>query len=362
MGVFGRLDRYVGRFALGSYAAALAFMVFLVILLDVLLQMGHYLALAEKRQTGTWEFVGYLARYYVLTTPFLFVTVAPFVTVIASMFAVTRLMGSNEIGPMLFAGRSMWRVLRPVLAIAIGSGLMMAVCWEFVIPSLSDRVQEATAVLQDGDGGYRNLVLRSVAEPDKELFCTRYDHEVEELTGVLLLDRGSTAGDSVLIQARAAVWSPEGSDWVLLDGTISVGTETRPVDRLGVGDLTPERMWQTAKDAKHSAELSYSDLQALRKLKPQRLDYVLQFHRHITAPLANLVLLLLALPFAIHFERGRKLERVVYSIGICGAYLVFDLACQNLGLRGTVHPIVAAWVPPIVFGSLGLVLFGGMRT
>jgi len=271
-------------------------------------------------------------------------------------------MSTNELAPMLFTGRSMSRVLAPVLAMGVFSGLTMAACWEFIIPGLADRAQESAAILDDEVGGYERLVLRSLEQPGKELFCATYDHELEEIGGVILLDRGTAPGDSVLVEAQRGVWSPELGDWVLVNGTITAGQETRPIDRLGVRDLSPERLWQTAKDAKHSAELSYSDLIALRALKPARLDYILQFHRHITAPLANLVLLLLALPFAIHFERGRKIERVVYAIAICGGYLVLDLACQSLGLRGTIHPIVAAWVPPIVFGSLGLVMFGGMRT
>ena len=36
---------------------------------------------------------------------------------------------------------------------------------------------------------------------------------------------------------------------------------------------------------------------------------------------------------------------------------ILDLAFDNY-----IHPIVAAWTPTIVFGSLGVVVFGGMRS
>jgi lipopolysaccharide export LptBFGC system permease protein LptF len=42
--------------------------------------------------------------------------------------------------------------------------------------------------------------------------------------------------------------------------------------------------------------------------------------------------------------------------------MIFDLVCQSAGQRGMVHPVVAAWSPTIVFGSLGVVLFGSMKT
>ena len=45
-----------------------------------------------------------------------------------------------------------------------------------------------------------------------------------------------------------------------------------------------------------------------------------------------------------------------------GHDFLLDLACQRLGQREWLHPIVAAWTPTIVFGSLGVVLFSSTRS
>jgi lipopolysaccharide export system permease protein len=108
--------------------------------------------------------------------------------------------------------------------------------------------------------------------------------------------------------------------------------------------------------------LSYSDLRELAVTRPNQVDVRLAFHRHLTWPLANLLLLLLVLPMAVHYERGGRVSRVLYAIGLCGGYMLLDLTCQSLGQRNLFHPVVMAWTPPIFFGSLGLVLFGSMRT
>jgi len=358
----GRLDRYVGRFVLASYGAALAFMIFLVILIDGLLEGGDYLRETDRMSLGVGETMGLIARYYMLMVPFLFLWIAPFVTVIASMFAVTRMMSTNEVVPMLFSGRSMWRVLRPVLMVGCVSGLAMAACWEFLIPRVADELHEVRSVLQSDDRPVTTVLLRSKLRPDVLLFATDYDHRTASMAGVIFYSRGSGPGDDVVVEADRAFWNDENGVWILENGQRRARRVARPVRLYPGEDLTPDALFQASRTSKQSEELSYSDLISLRQLKPNRPDYKLQFHRHITAPLANLVLLLLALPFAIHFERGRKLERVVYSIGICGAYLVLDLACVSLGMRETVDPVVAAWVPVILFGSLGAVMFGSLRT
>ena len=65
---------------------------------------------------------------------------------------------------------------------------------------------------------------------------------------------------------------------------------------------------------RQSLELSYSQLLRLQELRPGRRDYVLSFHTHITFALANIVLLLLALPFAVNFERGSRIERIIMAV------------------------------------------------
>ncbi len=131
---------------------------------------------------------------------------------------------------------------------------------------------------------------------------------------------------------------------------------------MGAEGFTPNLLWRSGKESKESVELSYTDLLELQKLRPNSRTYKLAFHHHLTFPLANLVLLLLALPSALHFERGNKIERVVYSILICGGYLAVDLICQSLGQRGDLYPVVASWIPTILFGSLGLVFFSSVRS
>jgi lipopolysaccharide export LptBFGC system permease protein LptF len=52
---------------------------------------------------------------------------------------------------------------------------------------------------------------------------------------------------------------------------------------------------------------------------------------------------------------------VLIAITLCAGYTLLDITCQSLGQRG-LNPVVAAWAPTILFGSLGVVLFGSTRT
>lgn len=359
-----RLDRYVAATVLGAYAASLLFLVFLMVMFETLRGIGSYLETANELGLSTMRLVLMIGEYHLLNLPFLFVSVAPFVTVIACMFAVARLMAQNEITPMLFTGRSIFRVLLPAVLLAVVSGCGMAAVWEYVNPRYVDARDSLRALLETGRArdSVENIVLRIGSGKRGLLICTRYSRERQRMDEVKLFDPGTGPGDEIVVVAKAASWNPERTDWELTAGVEQAGDRRQPRTSLGVAEVTPELIWRAGKSAREADDLAYSELMDLRRLKPTRRDYALSYHRHFTFPLANLVLLLLALPFAVSFERGRRIERVIFAIAVCAAYLVADLTCQNAGFRGWLHPLVAAWAPTIVFGSLGAVFFSGMKT
>lgn len=360
----GRMDRYVAKAVLGAYLAALVFLIFMVIMIEMLMEMDQYVLAAEKHNMGVMQLAWLVCKYQMVSVPYLFVTIAPFVAVIAAMFAVSRLMGQNELAPMLFTGRSMFRILRPLLAVGLLSALTMGLLWQTAVPYCASLRHSMRARLAGGSGevSLTDGILRSPDNDHLVLYCSRYYHGLQKMEGVILYDPGKQADDAIYVEAAVATWDPKQEEWALTDGRCKRGDIFEVRRWLGMPGLTPELLWQSGKKEREAGELSYSELLELMQAHPHSRAYVLALHQHITFPLANLVLLLLALPFAVHFERGNRIERVAMSIVICSGYLFADLTCQNLGHNYYLHPVVASWVPTILFGSLGVVVFGGIRT
>lgn len=391
------LDSYVARAVAASFGVTLLFFLFLMILLDLLNNLGDYLEQIEHARAvaaaqaaahaadpsqppprAVPGLAGFLFRFYLNLTPLSFLTIAPFVTVIGCMFGVSRLMAQNELQPMLFTGRSAMRVLRPALLCGLGSAAVMAGCWQWVMPRVAPHITSARSQLLGSGREIRNIVQEMRTERGGVfLHADRFDPAAQQLLGVRLL-RVSGDGRNVLVRADRAQWDREIGDWRLFRVDPRSGVEgpgvietferqgherpQRPIEILGTPDWTPREIRQHAQDDLATDLFAYDELWELHELRPGRRDVSLALHRHITYPLANLILLMLALPFAIHFERGSRIERVLGAIGISVAYLLSDLICQKLGLSGWLHPVAAAWSPTILFGSLGIVMFGSMKT
>jgi lipopolysaccharide export system permease protein len=108
---------------------------------------------------------------------------------------------------------------------------------------------------------------------------------------------------------------------------------------------------------------SFKELRELRRKEPENDRYSVMYHTRMAYPLTNFILLFLGIPVVLGFERMSKniFLRVGISILICCAFFVLAYICANLGNMGILQPVLAAWLPVIVFGCLGLILFEGMR-
>lgn len=356
-----RLDRYVTRIVLGALCAAELFFLFLAILVDLLNRLPKYAEGAQEAGYGGLDLAWLLLTHYARLVPILFTTFTPLAMAIAAMFAVARLQHANEVVPMLFVGRSIRVVLRPVLYVGVAAGLGMAACWQWVVPVAGAGLLTDRAVLDRNEAVVKSLVYEVTGDVSQYLYVAEYAPTAQTMRGVNLLTQGVLAGDASLVVAATGVWDPELGDWRLTGGRLTRGREGEAVSRLGRPDVTPEVLLQAGRDTLDPDALSYTDLLDLERTRPNRPDVKYALHRHITFPLANVILLLLVLPLAVYYERGSRIERVLGAIGLCGGYLLLDLTCRSLSLS-LVDPVVAAWIPTIFFGSLGAVLYGSMRT
>ncbi|UCG30744.1 MAG: LptF/LptG family permease [candidate division WOR-3 bacterium] len=74
-------------------------------------------------------------------------------------------------------------------------------------------------------------------------------------------------------------------------------------------------------------------------------------------PIITLVLLLITLPISIVLRRGGIAVGLGISIGLSFTYWGFIQSSRAYGVAGILSPFLAAWLPNIVFGIIGIILF-----
>lgn len=365
----GTLDRYVGStFAMG-YATALFVVIGLFVILDLAENLDDFL---EPWVDGSTVSMREVAHYYLYSLPFLFLQAAPFITFIAALFTLARMLRNNEVGAALAAGISGRRLLLPIFAGAVLSGGAMIAVREVATTTVLPVREALYDVLKhhQRDLVYPLVRLRDLSGSILRIAEYRPDREggspgIVDLAAHLHRGRlwvATYVADRAFYEERDGEWG------LRLEGGVRTDLENgglqEEVDWLGPGEFTftPELADTFRRAERNPEDLSLDEAIELGRRDPDNVVYQTMMQYHLTFPLANLVLLLCGLPMLMRHERAAGAEGLAKGLLLCLFFFATDFVCRNLGLQGALDPLLASWLPVLLFGSLGIVLFESMRS
>lgn len=361
----GRLDRYVAELFVGSYAVALLLVTGIFVIINLASNLDEYL---RPGPDGVSPSGWLVAKLYVYQTPFLFLEVAPFVTLVGGLFTASRLMKNREVVAALAAGVSVRRMLLPVFLLGGLLGAGMFGFREWVSESLGARRDALVDYLTERrpEPVLENLWVKDPrGNPVRvDAFYPGVQGEPPRLEGLGATLRQGERWTNVV--AKSAVFDAASSTWVLEGGTredVYGGAKTREeLASLPGEDFTPRDLRTAWKGRRHPTELSFAETLELLKRDPDAIGWQTLLQSNLAFPFAHLVLLFVGLPFLLNHARSKGPSGGLWVFFLCLCYFGADFICRSLGLQGQLGPLMAAWLPILFFGSLGGVLFSSVRT
>jgi lipopolysaccharide export system permease protein len=377
----GTLDRYVGgQFAM-AYLTAFCVIVGMFFILDMSSNLDDFL---EPWADGSRVSTELVARYYLSNTPFLFLQAAPFITLIAGLFTLSRLLGSNEIAAAMAAGVSARRAIMPIFVGGALAALAMVAVREGATSTILPVRESLRYVLERKSFDVVHKTLRMRTPGGSLLRMAEYRPGEEDVTpeglGLAVHLREGPRWVATIRAERATFAQREGVWGLALEGGERIevarggeevsggqGGERRkvtPQDWLGPEEFPfdPALALTYLRARDNPLELSFAESRELGSRDPDNVVYQTLTQYHLTFPLANLVLLLVGLPLLMRHERGSGAEGLAKGLLLCLFFFAADFVCRNLGVQGSLDPLLASWLPVLFFGSLGVVLFESLPT
>jgi lipopolysaccharide export LptBFGC system permease protein LptF len=296
---------------------------------------------------------------------------------------------NNELTPIRASGISLYRTLAPVFLVAVIATAVSFLNQELVIPSLVDELRSTESML---DVGKKSVLGRlNLRDEEGNAWVIQGFLRGEEIMQNLLVTANppGTAEARVYVTAETGKWKRTASDgkprWHLSNGTelrfkghdrlaasegdydVRFGEDgyvvLLPDDKNNdpyrlVSSFTPRDMIPA------EVGLAYQSSAHLRGLyaeEPTRRDLSMLIQGRYAFPFANIVLLLIGLPFVLGVEGKSAFAGLIVCIVICGAFYGTWALCNELG-KEILSPPAAAWLPIAVFGPMGIFLFDWVRT
>ena len=347
---------------LRRYLAVEIIMATALVVLALLMLFAFFDLVEEMKDLGRGGYrLPNIALHVLLSVPTHVYEVFPIAALIGTLFALAQLVASSEYTVMRASGVSLLRLNAALLTVGLLFATITFVFGEFIGPpaeQLAQRVRSlaiAGIVAQEFRSGLwvkdgRNFVNVGEVTRDAKLRRIRiYEFDDEyRLQTLSLADEGA--------YVRDRIWTLSGVVRTTFEGQRTV---VRRIERLEwISVLEPQLLAMLmVKPDRMSAWYLYSYSQHLRENHQKALRYEIALWTKIMYPIAVLVMMVLALPFASFQRRkGGVGARIFTGIMLGLAFYTMNRLSGSLGLIYEWPALVAAVTPTLLFLALALVM------
>lgn len=319
-------------------------------------------------------------RYFFVTIPSFLSVVMPVALLVSLLFVLGKLHRANEFTALRAAGVGLWRITAPVWTVGV---LACGLSWclnTIVVPwsveesrDLRDRLQfqkESHTLTPDRVGAVYSVAFDN-PHGRRMWFFNRYSQFTERGYGVTVSLLDENRRETSRIVATQARFDPA-RGWIFRDGReltfrpISGELQrSTPFTELVRENFREDPRLMLLID-RRPIDLSLPQLQRLidyyqGESNLKATPYAVRFYGIIADILGPLIVIAIAIPFAITGIRTNPAVGVSKSIGLFFVYYLFANIAAALASKQLVEPMLAAWLPNIGMALLAALFFSRMR-
>jgi len=323
-----------------------------------------------------------MVMYFAITTPSFLAFVLPIVVLISLLYVLGKLHRANEITAMRAAGLGFGRITR---GIWISGALLCGVMWFLNASVVPWSVEASGALLEDitfkheaktaKDSGAIGVTRIVTFDNDREgrlWFMNRYSRWTQRGHGVTVTELTLRRQEKMRLYAREAWFDKQKGHWIFRDGRESwfnpdTGEvlQSKPFAEKAVSYYREDPAVMLSFDVK-PRNLSFFRLREMMDYfttqeSPKLKIYAMRYYDILAQTLAPLIVILIAIPFAITGVRVNPAVGVSKSLGLFAAYFALSNIAESLGKQGMVTPLLAACIPSLVLFCAGGWFYARMR-
>lgn len=361
------LDKYLLRTLLVPLAYCLSAFLLLYIVFDLFNNLSDFVEAGTPLRR--------IAQFYAYLLPSALFIIFPISLLLAILYALSTLTKTNELVAMRACGISLWRLMVPFVAVGLVVSMLVTIVNETIAPSCAYwtyKFLKAEKHKGNVDVFVANMLGFVNAPANRDWMIGSFDTRTFKMQDVRLTQRYAD-GTSEKIQAANAEWL-DGRWWFFevvrqrydKDGNPMGRVRFEPREEMADITETPVDFLNEIKDPLENPE--YVSAREIRhfmrthRLAPSALARLqVNLHQRLAMPWTSLVVALFGIPLGAQSGRRGAFVGIVSAIFTFFIFFALVQFCSALGKKGSLDPVLAAWLPNIVFFCAGGVLLYRMR-
>jgi lipopolysaccharide export system permease protein len=349
-------DKYIGRTVLGGILIVLLVLVGLFTFFDFIDEVDDI----GKQNYGLWQAITYVG----LKIPRYIYDLFPTATLLGSLLGLGTLANNSELTVMRAAGISTTRIVFSVLKVGIVLTLLTMLIGETIAPRSGQYATDMRSTTQSEHENHQMVFTTRYgfwARDGNDFINIRTIYPDGGFGGVALYKFDDTQQLRTLSYAKNTYYQNE--QWTLYD-VERTQIEPTQVTRQHLKSITWDAILSpdlikivVIRPHKLSSWGLYKYIQYLKQSEQRTTQYELAFWTRLSYPLVGITMIFLAIPFVFGSLRSVSVgQRILVGALLGVGFHMFNQTIGNIGLVYNISPIFCAFLPPLLFLVLAIIM------
>lgn len=346
--------------------------------LGLLLMQALYDDFRELLRDGAT--VADLVVYYLIKLPSYLSVVLPLSLLVSLLYTLGLMHRNHEITALRAAGVGLFRITRGIWAAGV---VLCGVTWYINATVIPWSIEESRVIRENLEFrneakdrtvdrvGMRASVAFDNRQEGRMWFFNRYSQFTRRGYGVTVVEMDKQRRETSRLMAREA-WRDPAKGWVFRDGReITVDPEGGEVE--GTAQFTEKVRKEFHEDPSlmlifdaRPQDLSFTELKRIIDYfsidgNPKLTAYQVRYYGVLAETMGPLIIIALAIPFAVSGVRVNPVVGVSKSLGLFVVYFLLLKTCSTLGSRDVIPALWAALLPSLAMLGVGLGFLARVR-
>ncbi len=348
------IDLYIIKKFLGTFFYSIALLSVVIIIFDLSEKIDDFL---EKQAPLS----AIIFDYYLNFIPFFVNMFSYLFTFIAVIFFTSKMAQNTEIVAILSSGISFKRFLWPYFISAAFIGILSLYMANFLIPHTNKTMWAFEKTYIKNPIRNEDMNIHMQIKPSVFVFVESYNTSTN-IGQKFTLEQFDTDGRMIYkLNSDRFAWNEENGKWIVSNYYYRhLGEDS---EQLGKGlemdtliNLHPSDFTIISDDIK---TMDYFELSAFiekERLRgsPKISEYKVEQYRRYAFPFSTLILTLIGVSLSSRKIRGGIGMHLGVGIALTFSYILFMQVSQVFAAVGGVPPLIAVWIPNIIYGLLSI--------
>ena len=352
------IDRYIIRKFLGTFFFCLLLIVTIAVVFDFAEKIDNFMEKAAPVKAIIFD-------YYFNFIPYFATLFSPLFVFISVIFFTSKMAANTEIIAILNCGMSFRRMMWPYFISSLFIAIFAFLLTNFVIPKANlhridfeDKYYRSSTrrvpVIHIHRQVYKNVLIymesfNPISQTGRNFTIEKFDETGKlesKLTGNIVRFDSATSKWVVVNYYSREIKEKE--DIIKRGDRIDTALNIKPSDFSRAPGFVGTMTYNELNDYIKQLRLQGSDELNL---------FLIEKHRRIANPFAVFILTLIGVSLSARKVRGGIGMNIGIGLGLSFSYILFMQFASQFSLKGNLGPMLAMWIPNILYAVIALVLY-----